>query len=208
MNLIQMFQEESIEGDIMSPSVNASFNESECNVAIQEVQPLVKKERKVVSAVRKEKKNKKDYIDKTEFFQAIEKYFADRDAAALEGRRIKIPDKIGNYFQILSKRIFSSKKFYGSHYMIEELISAGVEDCLKGLNKFDLTRNEKNPFGYFSQAAYRAGIRVIYDAVNEKEGRNSLITNAYTNIAEIDEECQIQRDVLIDWYDADYYNND
>lgn len=203
MNLDVIFQEKESQATAIEPTISTNAELEEKYLTIKKNVPP-KKNKKTISKPRAEKKNDRDYVDKETFFNAIKDYFEARDKAQSEGKTIKIPDNIGIYMKMIATKIFTSNKFYGSRHLLDDLISVGVIDALKGLKQFDLARNEKNPFGYFSQAIYRAGLRKIYAEVNEAEGRRSLISNDYTEIADMDENCDIQRQDLLDWYDTRY----
>ncbi|MCK9369336.1 sigma factor for late transcription [Candidatus Dojkabacteria bacterium] len=101
-----------------------------------------------------------NYINNTDFFNALIQYKAECDEAKLNGIKCKpIPEYIGECFMDIAEHL-SRKPNFASYSFREEMVSDGIENCLMYFRNFDPEKS-KNPFAYFTQITYFAFLRRI-----------------------------------------------
>jgi hypothetical protein len=112
---------------------------------------------------------KNDYIDNKKMLKAFIDHRARVEKAKADARpEPKLPDYIGECFQLLAERIGSRGNFSNYTYL-DEMKEDGIESCIIGANNFDPVITQ-NPFGYFSKAIWFAFLRRI-----EKEQKQNYI---------------------------------
>jgi DNA-directed RNA polymerase specialized sigma subunit len=104
-------------------------------------------------------KNKKKksiyYIDNEEFYLDISNYLKYVEKCESECREVpRVTEKLGKSFFDLCYNISNGRQFRGYQYK-EDLVSFALEDCIRGIRKFDYIKY-KNPLAYFTTAAWRA----------------------------------------------------
>lgn len=113
------------------------------------------------------KEPKRNYIDKTEFLEAMRSYAVQCHNAKDAGEdRPPVPKYIGESIWAIAKGVAMRGNF--SNYPFrDDMIMDGVENCLKYMHNFDPTKSDNpNPFGYFTKIIWYAFLRRIAE---EKE---------------------------------------
>jgi len=81
-------------------------------------------------------------------------------------------DELGIMFMNITKRLTGHSYFrYYSNYIKDELMSAAIVRMIEQINMFDITRENANPFAYFTQTAWNCFVlecRKHYKQVNIK----------------------------------------
>lgn len=94
------------------------------------------------------------YIDNQKFYAALVERAEQVKKALAEGKeKPPVSNYIGECFCKICERRSYAPNFINYSYR-DEMIADGIEDCLKAVDNFDVTR--VNPFAYFSQIAYYA----------------------------------------------------
>lgn len=98
------------------------------------------------------------YVDKEEFYQALveRKVLMDEYRAKLANGEEAVPPRISEKIGECVLKICTnlSKKFqFAKIPYKEEMISDAIEQCLRYIDSFDVTKT-RNPFSYFTQTAY------------------------------------------------------
>lgn len=105
------------------------------------------------------------YIDNKRFYELLKIHHENLDLARANGLPNPRPsDELGKTIIFLCRRLMTRFNFRNYTWR-DEMQDAAILDCTAAINKFDPKRGE-NPFGYFTQVAFRAAIRVI---VSEKK---------------------------------------
>lgn len=93
----------------------------------------------------------KYYVDNAAFYQALVDFRQKVKEAEESGKpRPQIPNYIGHCFMMIAER-FANQYKYMNYPFKEEMVSDGVLDCCKYIDKFDPEKGS-NPFAYFTQA--------------------------------------------------------
>lgn len=71
----------------------------------------------------------------------------------------QIPNYVGECLILIANRL-SSKPNFSNYTFKDEMVSDGIEDCIKYLDNFDPLKGT-NPFAYFTQFIWNAFIRRI-----------------------------------------------
>lgn len=105
-------------------------------------------------------KKPKQYVNNTDFLQALINYKAE----CIEAKKNKtkepvIPNYIGECWMKIAEGLSHKPNFINYTYR-DEMISDGIENCLMYFNNFDPDKS-KNPFAYFTQVIYFAFLRRI-----------------------------------------------
>lgn len=135
--------------------------------------------------------DKKHYVDNKKLLQAMIEYKVSVDAAKEAGLpKPIIPNYIGSSILLISQRLSFMPNF-ASYAFREELVSDGVENCIKYIDNFNPSKFD-NPFAYFTQIIYYAFLRRIIKEkkqlyIKHKILENSLITNTLMEQGEFDE---------------------
>lgn len=101
-----------------------------------------------------------NYINNKEFLEQIIKYkniCQERSDKGLTPP--KIPEEIGESILSIATNLAKRPNF-SSYTFKDEMISDGVENCLRYLNNFDPEKSS-NPFSYFTQIIHFAFVRRI-----------------------------------------------
>lgn len=96
------------------------------------------------------KKPSKEYVNNKGLLEELTVY-KQKYKAALESNSAlpRIPEYIGKCILLIANNLIKKPNFSGYSYR-EDMISDGIETCVKYLHNFDETRF-KNPFAYFTQ---------------------------------------------------------
>jgi hypothetical protein len=97
------------------------------------------------------KRAKNNYIDKEAFHLALVKYKNGEG-----GRRVE--DYVGKCILDICNNL-AKKPCWAGYTYVDEMIEDGIENCTKAIRSYDVTKETKNPFWYFSFIANRAFIR-------------------------------------------------
>lgn len=130
----------------------------------------------------KRKKTSRNYINNSDFCDALIKYKQDCQIA-LENNKPKprIPNYIGECFMKLAEGLARRPNFFGYSYK-DEMISDGIENCLMYFENFNPEKT-KNPFAYFTQILWWCFVRRI-----QKEKKQQYIKyKATENFGILDE---------------------
>lgn len=156
---------------------------------------------------REEVKEKREnhYIDKDEFYNEIVEYFDvlkdDPDA--------QIPNNIALKIKLLCENIGYSRNFCNYSFR-DDMVLDAIENCIKYLKSFNLEKS-KNPFAYFTTAAYYTFIRTLKKEQKYREYKDSLIDTVgfdeYTlnpyNIGDNFETAHVGDDEIFNWSDKE-----
>jgi hypothetical protein len=116
------------------------------------------------------------YVDNKRFFEEIlehKRKMAENEAKGLESPRLN--NYIGEVIWKIAMKLSTKPCFINYSYR-DEMISDGIENCIKYFNDFDPEKGS-NPFAYFTQVIYFAFLRRI----NEEEKKRYTI---YKNFQE------------------------
>lgn len=107
------------------------------------------------------------YVDNKKFLEALREYKKEVGKAKEEGKeRPKVSNYIGECFMKIAVHLSYKANFIGYTFK-DEMISDGIENCLRYVDNFDTERDKPNPFAYFTTIIYYAFVRRIE---KEKEG--------------------------------------
>jgi hypothetical protein len=127
------------------------------------------------------KKQRAHYVDNKRLYGEMIHFINSCKAATLEEeRRPKIPEYIGEcIFKIATK--LATKPNFSSYTYKDEMISDGIEVCIRYLHNFDPDKSS-NPFAYFTQIIYYAFLQRIQKEkkqayIKAKSFENSAIMN-------------------------------
>lgn len=102
----------------------------------------------------------KNYISNKKFYEEIVKYRQLVTLHESEGlQRPPIPNYIGECLLLIANRLSNKPNFIAYPHK-EEMISDGIETCVKYFHSFDPARSN-NPFAFFTQTIKNAFIRRI-----------------------------------------------
>lgn len=99
--------------------------------------------------------SKKHYVNNKDFYQAI----CDYREVLKQKPEARIPEYIGVCIFKICERL-STKPNFVAYPFRDEMISDGVENCIRAVTLFDPEKTN-NPFAYFTQIAWNAFIRRI-----------------------------------------------
>jgi hypothetical protein len=105
------------------------------------------------------------YVDNDKFYAAMKEYKAKIQIAKDSGLKRNDPhwpqvsEYIGECFLKIAKHLAFKANFINYSFR-DEMISDGIENCLRYADNFDETKY-KNPFAYFTQIVYFAFVRRI-----------------------------------------------
>ena len=120
------------------------------------------------------KRPKKNYINNSEFLEALVKYKKMCQEAENSGDDPpRIPKYIGECIYQIANRLATKPNFSGYTYK-EEMVSDGLENAIQALRNFDPEKSN-NPFAYFTQIIWYAFLRRI-----EKEKKQLYIRHKVT----------------------------
>lgn len=131
------------------------------------------------------------YVDNKILLAAVIEY---RDAVNLakenKTEKPRIPDYIGKCLIMIAQRLSYKPNFINYSYR-EEMISDGIENCIRYIDNFDPTKST-NPFAYFTQIIYYAFLRRIQKEkrqlyIKHKTLENSLLMNTLIEQGEHDD---------------------
>ena len=128
-------------------------------------------------------KRKPHYINNKDLFAAMKDYKArviEWRASEKENPEVKmprIPEYIGQCFMLIAGKLSKKPNFVNYSYR-DEMISDGIENCIRVWENFDETKRN-NPFAYFTQIIGFAFIRRID---TEKKQQYIKIKNVHNSI--------------------------
>ena len=94
----------------------------------------------------------------------------------LKSKDLKLPkvsEYIGECIVKIAQNLSYSGNFSGYTY-IDEMVSDGIENCIKYINNFDPEKS-KNPFAYLTQIVWYAFVRRINKEKKETEKKRNLV---------------------------------
>ena len=117
------------------------------------------------------KKKSEHYVDNKKFFDELVLYKKqlkewEENGKTLGKPKPRVNNYIGECFLKIARK-FSSKGNYVNYSYKEEMISDGIENCIRYIHNFDpfyvnpKTQRKENPFAYFTQIVYYAFLRRI-----------------------------------------------
>jgi hypothetical protein len=132
----------------------------------------------ITTSVMRKKKRTVNYVNNSDFYDALVKYRKEVDeAASNEEPKPRIPNYIGECFLKIATHL-SYKPNFVNYTSKDSMISDGYTDCVKYVLNFN-AELYKNPFAYFTQICYYAFVRRIkqekrnlelYDRLLERNG--------------------------------------
>ena len=106
------------------------------------------------------KRQKKNYINNKDLFEALVKYKSDCKEAENSGEeRPMVPKYIGESIYQIATRLSTKPNFSGYTFK-EDMVMDGIENCLQYMHNFDPEKTQ-NPFAYFTQIIWYAFLRRI-----------------------------------------------
>ena len=121
------------------------------------------------------------YVNNEEFVSQLELY-KERLASNPNER---VPEYIGKCILDIAKKFASRPNFYGYSYK-EEMVSDGIENCLRYLTNFDSSKSV-NAFAYFTQICYFAFIRRISREKKQSYIKFKLVQNMPAELFDLGE---------------------
>lgn len=116
---------------------------------------------------------KRHYVNNKDFYQAIITY----KEKLQENSETRVPEYIGVCIFNICNRLSTKPNFVGYSYR-SEMISDGIENCIKAVHLFDPSKTN-NPFAYFTQIAWNAFIKRITDEKRQQYIKHKNIQNMY-----------------------------
>ncbi len=114
-----------------------------------------------IKPLAKPKRNKHNYIDNKKFAEAFRVWKQALKAAEEAGLpEPRVPEYIGSCIYLIAINLAKAPNFANYSYK-EEMIGDGIENSLMYIKNFDPTRQNANPFAYFTQIIYYAFLRRI-----------------------------------------------
>jgi DNA-directed RNA polymerase specialized sigma24 family protein len=123
------------------------------------------------------KPRKKNYVNNRDFFNALVAYSELLKKEPEKNHRI--PNYVGECISQIANK-YSTKPSFSGYSFRDEMISDGIENCFRYLDKFNPERGE-NPFAYFTTVIHNAFIRRIKE---EKKQQAIKIKNMRRHISE------------------------
>lgn len=101
-----------------------------------------------------------NYVNNRDLFRAIVEYKGRvADAEESGAQRPRVPEYVGEAITLIARRLATKPNFSGYSYK-DEMISDGVENCIKYVDNFN-PEVSSNPFAYFTMIIKNAFIRRI-----------------------------------------------
>lgn len=114
------------------------------------------------------------YADKAEMRKALAEWTLARDAADAAGRpHPPVPHIVGAAILAICNRMGSRSNFNGYTYL-DEMIGDAILDCTRAVRNYKADHVKQNPFGYFSNIAWRAMLRRIELESNQTKMKRDL----------------------------------
>lgn len=111
-------------------------------------------------AEKQRRRKKTDYVNNSDFFNAIIEYKKQcREAEDQGEEKPMVPNYIAECIYDIANRLSTRPNFYGYTFR-EDMVMDGVENCLLYMHNFDPEKTE-NPFAYFTQIIWYAFLRRI-----------------------------------------------
>ena len=126
---------------------------------------------------------KNHYVDNEKLLQAMTEHRAKVQQSKKDNTpHPQVPNYIGTCMLLIAQRFSYGPSFVNYPYR-EELVSDGVENCIRYIDNFDPAKSD-NPFAYFTQIIYFAFLRRIQKEkkqlyIKHKIFKNSMVTNDF-----------------------------
>ena len=118
----------------------------------------------------------KEPVNNIEFKAALKEYNEKRLLDKEAGREVdQIPEYLGNCFIMIAESL-SRKPYFVGYSFREDMVSDGLMDCIKYVDKFDAERGT-SAFAYFSQICYFAIVRRIKTENNQTKIKSEIVQN-------------------------------
>lgn len=108
------------------------------------------------------------YVTNAQLIEAI---------AADKANGNKLSPRLGKYLWMIAERYSYSPSFAGYSFR-EDMVSIAVVNLCANWHKFDLERENPNPFAFYTTAAYRSFLQYLADDKKHREIRDSLLVEA------------------------------
>jgi len=131
-----------------------------------------------------------NYIDNKRFTAAIREYYERKQTNPNE----RIPEEIGGYLILLSKKLATRYNFNKYTYK-DEMISDGILRSIEAFKSFDPMRS--NPFAYFTKVMFRTFVQRIKKEHSERSMRDRLIMTDDLFTLQEGDTCALTRDQVI-----------
>lgn len=116
------------------------------------------------------------YIDNQKFLDELSLYKNKlRESEEKGEKKPVVPRYIGECFIKIANHLSYRPNFINYTYR-EEMVSDGIENCLKCVDNFDPEKSS-NPFAYFTQITYYAFIRRIHVEKRQTYVKGKMIMN-------------------------------
>jgi hypothetical protein len=124
-------------------------------------------------------KKKINYIDNSILLEEFKKYKKLCKEAEEQGKpRPKLPDSIGRAILLIAVKLNSASRFMNYTYR-DEMISDGIEHCIKYVHNFDPDRFS-SPYSYISMICHNASLRRIEAEKKQVAIKSALLKNSST----------------------------
>ena len=117
------------------------------------------KEEKKGSIVRKPK-SVKNYINGPDFFRSLVEYNELLNRSHNQEKKPQIPKYIGECIMKIAEKL-STKYNFINYSFKDEMVLDAIEKMVEKVEKYDITRDNPNPFAYFSQIAWNVFLQKI-----------------------------------------------
>jgi len=121
------------------------------------------------------------FVDNERFYNELSEWktkFVENKEAGVVDPKPPIPDYVGEAIYLIASR-FATKAKWKNPYT-DDMIGDGIEECIRYLDKFDVTKS-RNPFSYFTQVVYYAFLRRIGKEKKNLYVRYKLLEKAATS---------------------------
>lgn len=127
-----------------------------------------------------------EYVNNNEFFAAIVERKELLKKAEEEGRDIpRISNYLGECILKIANNLSNKGNFNGYSFK-DEMISDGIENCIKYFDKFDPSKSS-NPFSYYTQIIYFAYLRRIAKEKKQYQLKHKIIQSVSNTVYELQE---------------------
>ena len=127
-----------------------------------------------------EKTKKVKYISNQKFYEALKNYQEKKEINPQE----KVPNYIGECFMKIANNIARKPSFSGYPFK-DEMIGDAIEMMIRYMHNFDVTKENQNPFAYFSQYAFNAFLQRIAREKKALKTKNDYISERLVTFDDI-----------------------
>lgn len=119
-------------------------------------------------------KEKKHYVNNSQFLEALKAYRTQLELAKEQGKpKPRIPDYLGECIYKIASHL-SFKPNFINYTFRDEMVGDAIENSLIYIDRFDPNKSS-NPFAYFTQISWYAFLRRIQKEKKEMDIKTKLI---------------------------------